>query len=1075
MKRLLLPVLLVVSTVVSGKTFYVAPNGSDLNNGTTLSTPFATWQRGINMAYPGDTIFIRGGVYYVTGYDNFPEINPAAYPTPKGRCGTRDKKIYLWAYPPDFEAGNKPILDCKDGYTQYYTNFGGFSLNMVQYWHIKGLTVRNLYQREGPKPAGTYNYKMPQGISGTNSANIIFENCTVHDISGRGFYFESGAWNEWDGADAPWDSDTTRWINCDAYNLCDSLSLNPGNAADGWKCGNYIGGVFIWEGCRAWNYSDDGIDPNGAGKRFINNSWVMSTLKYAPFDIEGNGIKTSGIGADQISHYNPDDNYVVIRNCIAANCNYVGFYNNLEAGAQNNAIYENNSSFNCYSGFGDVFHPTVRGTQLRNNMVFQSTSSEYEQTMIYDPSTYPAGNNTWIPDPSGWPGWKYNPAVTVTSADFLSLDASQLTLPRKPDGSLPDITFLKLREGSDLIDAGVYVGLPYSGSAPDIGYAEYGSGPVTPPAPTYVSAVIQNATPDKLEMTYSLTLANIIPATTAFTVKVNTVTRSVSSVAVSGTKVTLTLSSPVVSGDAVTVAYTRPTANPLQTPDGGQVATFTAKNVTNNVSTVVPVYVSSVIENATPSRLEITYNLPLANIIPASTAFAVKVNTVTRAISSVSISGTKVYLTLATPVAYGDAVTVAYTRPATNPLQTAEGGLAATFTAKNVTNNVAAPVPVYVSSVVENATPSRLEMTYSLSLTSIAPATSAFTVKVNTVTRTVSSVSVSGTKVYLNLSSPVVYGDAVTVAYTRPAANPLQTAEGAYAATITAQNVINNCSAIPNQPPLVNISSPTKNSAFVSPATITIDAVASDPDGSVVKVEFYNGQSKLGEKTAAPYSFTWKEVPEGTYIITAVATDNLSARTVSSSVTVVVEKAAQAVNQLPEVIIKNPTRGKKFKKNETIVLEAEASDPDGTISKVEFKSGDVTLAEVTEAPYIYLWQNADTGTYIITAVATDNLGAVSQSTGVELSVVEMEIAGFGIVKLYPNPTDGHFSIDMSGVAENERRFTIYSLTGQALHSEQRPGEEVTMDFDFPEMPAGTYVVAVSSGNRIIDSRKFIKR
>lgn len=1075
MKRFLLPVFLVVSTVVSGKTYYVATNGSDLNNGTTLSTPFATWQRGINVAYPGDTIFIRGGVYYVTGYDNFPEINPAAYPTPKGRCGTAEKRIYLWAYPPDWVAGNKPVLDCKNAYTKYYTNFGGFSLNMVQYWHIKGITVRNLYQREGPNPAGTYNYKMPQGISGTNSANIIFENCTVHDISGRGFYFESGAWNDWDGPNAAWDTDTTRWINCDAYNLCDSLSLNPGNAADGWKCGNYIGGVFIWDGCRAWNYSDDGIDPNGAGKRIINNSWVMSTQKYAPFDIEGNGIKTSGIGADQVAHYNPNDNYVIVRNCIAANCNYVGFYNNLEADAQNNAIYENNSAYNCYSGFGDVFHPSVRGTQLRNNMVFQSTSSEYEQTMIYNPSSYPGSNNTWIPDPSGWPGWKYNPAVTVTASDFLSLDATQLTLPRKTDGSLPDITFLKLKEGSDLIDAGINVGLPYAGSAPDIGYAEYGSVSVKPPVPTLVSAAIQNATPTKLEMTFSLTLANIVPAISSFTVKVNSATVTVNSAVISGTKATLTLASPVVYGDAVTVAYVKPATNPLQTPDGGQVETFSARNVTNNVAAILPAYIGSVVENATPSRLEMTYSLTLANIIPGTSAFVVKVNTVTRTITSVSISGTKVYLTLSSPVVYGDAVTVAYTKPATNPLQTPAGGQAASLSASIVINNVAAPIPVYVSSVVENATPSRLEITYNLTLANIIPAASSFAVKVNTVSRAVSSVAVSGTKVYLTLSSPVTYGDAVTVAYTKPSTNPLQTVQGGQAVSISAQNVINNCSATPNQPPAVSISSPTKNSAFISPATIIIDAVASDPDGTIAKVEFFNGQSKLGEKTTAPYSFTWKEVPEGSYLITAAAVDNMNARTVSSSVTVVVEKAAPTVNQLPVVTIKNPNKGRKFKKSDTIVLEAEATDPDGTISKVEFKSGNVTLAELTEAPYIFLWQNVDTGRYMITAYATDNLGAVSQTSEVEVSVLDTEIPGFGIINIYPNPSDGHFAVNMSGQAEGDRKFTIYNLAGQALNSELRPGQEVTTKFNLTDIPPGTYILAVSSGNRIIDSRKFIKR
>ncbi len=46
---------------------------------------------------------------------------------------------------------------------------------------------------------------------------------------------------------------------------------------------------------------------------------------------------------------------------------------------------------------------------------------------------------------------------------------SQLIRPRKPDFSLPDITFGHLVQGSDLIDKGVNVGLPYSGSAPDLG------------------------------------------------------------------------------------------------------------------------------------------------------------------------------------------------------------------------------------------------------------------------------------------------------------------------------------------------------------------------------------------------------------------------------------------------------------------------------------------------------------------------------------------------------------------------------------------------------------------------------
>ena len=65
-----------------------------------------------------------------------------------------------------------------------------------------------------------------------------------------------------------------------------------------------------------------------------------------------------------------------------------------------------------------------------------------------------------------------------------------------------------------------------------------------------------------------------------------------------------------------------------------------------------------------------TYNLALANIVPPNTAFTVKVNNVTRFVSAVAVSGNKVLITLASPVIYGDAVTVAYNKPASNPLQT---------------------------------------------------------------------------------------------------------------------------------------------------------------------------------------------------------------------------------------------------------------------------------------------------------------------------------------------------------------------------------------------------------------------
>ena len=314
--------------------------------------------------------------------------------------------------------------------------------------------------------------------------------------------------------------------------------------------------------------------------------------------------------------------------------------------------------------------------------------------------------------------------------------------------------------------------------------------------PVYVSSAVENTTPSILEMTYNLSLTGIVPDASSFTVRVNSVARTVNTVAIVYGKVRLTLASALVYGDVVTVAYTKPASNPLQTTSGGQAATISAQSVTNNVNVVNPVYVSSSIENATPTILEMTYDLSLTGIVPSASAFMVQVNTISRGIGSVSLAGGKVQLILASALVYGDVVTVAYTRPATNQLQTIAGGQAATISAQSVTNNVNVVNPVYVSSSIENATPSILEMTYNLSLTGIVPATSAFTVLVNTVARTVSAVSVSGTKVLLTFASPAIYGDVVNVSYTVPAINPLQTTSGGQAATITPQTVTNKVNAV---------------------------------------------------------------------------------------------------------------------------------------------------------------------------------------------------------------------------------------------------------------------------------------
>jgi predicted metal-dependent phosphoesterase TrpH len=91
-----------------------------------------------------------------------------------------------------------------------------------------------------------------------------------------------------------------------------------------------------------------------------------------------------------------------------------------------------------------------------------------------------------------------------------------------------------------------------------------------------------------------------------------------------------------------------------------------------------------------------------------------------------------------------------------------------------------------------------------------------------------------------------------------------------------------------NVSPTINLTAPANNSTYEEPASVTISADASDTDGSVTKVEFFQGLTWLGEDTSSPYSFTWSGVTAGNYMISARATDNLGAVTVSTAVSVAV-------------------------------------------------------------------------------------------------------------------------------------------------------------------------------------------
>ncbi|SEE56514.1 Por secretion system C-terminal sorting domain-containing protein [Tenacibaculum sp. MAR_2010_89] len=188
-----------------------------------------------------------------------------------------------------------------------------------------------------------------------------------------------------------------------------------------------------------------------------------------------------------------------------------------------------------------------------------------------------------------------------------------------------------------------------------------------------------------------------------------------------------------------------------------------------------------------------------------------------------------------------------------------------------------------------------------------------------------------------------------------------------------------------NTSPSVSITSPSNNATYAEGDTVTIKANASDSDGTISKVEFFNGSTKLGEDTTLPYEFTLENIVAGNYTLTAKATDNDNAVSTSSIVTIVANGAGE--NLPPIVSITSPTDDAIFNEGETIEVKVDATDSDGTISKVEFFNGSTKLGEDVTSPYSYNIVNSLVGTYTLTAKATDdkNLSATSSVITVKVN------------------------------------------------------------------------------------------
>jgi parallel beta-helix repeat protein len=309
--------------------------------------------------------------------------------------------------------GEQPVFD-------FSTTPGGTKglyLN-ADYWHVKGIEVANARDN---------------GIIVAGASHCIIEGCVVHDCNNDGIRLGSSTLT----------ASYTLILNCDSYRNYQAAA--HGNNGDGFSAKDGTGPGNVFRGCRAWHNSDDGWD-------FYNNDITIlleDCITYAnglnlwgdsAFDGNGNGFKLGG-ASTYAQH--------ILKNCLAIQNVHDGFdqnYNHAGVTLYNCTAYGNGVNFQ----FPDT--PSVGVDVIKNCVAFSGVNAINAAAQLTSNS---------------WQGF------TVTAADFAGLDTGSVTNARNADYSLPVLPLLRLASSSDLIDAGVDVGIPFIGTAPDLGAYEY--------------------------------------------------------------------------------------------------------------------------------------------------------------------------------------------------------------------------------------------------------------------------------------------------------------------------------------------------------------------------------------------------------------------------------------------------------------------------------------------------------------------------------------------------------------------------------------------------------------------------
>jgi beta-glucanase (GH16 family) len=301
----------------------------------------------------------------------------------------------------------------------------------------------------------------------------------------------------------------------------------------------------------------------------------------------------------------------------------------------------------------------------------------------------------------------------------------------------------------------------------------------------------------------------------------------------------------------------------------------------------------------------------------------------------------------------------------------------------------------------------------------------------------------------------------------------------------------------PNLPPTVSITSPANGSSFAEGTSISVTASASDPDGSIAKVEFFANGNSIGVDNSSPYAVTWI-VPAGTTTLTAVATDNEGATATSSPVSVTgttsgggdathiyvasvitgTVNASQGNKRGTATVtvvdnLGNPSQGALVKGRFSGTFNEAAEGTTGSDGKVTLQTSGVAKGAVT----VNFCIDDVSGTLPYDPSLNQEYvcsGTLSRGTGHSNAggSVSDRPAGETAISLsvYPNPVGKEMWIQLSGFGD-KITISVMDLTGKVVLQKTLTGAVNSLDVSI--IPSGLYFLEANDG---ITSRKirFVK-